>query len=71
MNKSPIEFGINYEPLRFDRSGPEMEKLLFQWMIKNHGDPHSHPFDPELRDQWYRDYAMIDLFIRDSFPSEP
>jgi hypothetical protein len=51
-------------------SRTEMDEKLKAWMVEQFGHPKEYRSEPDLKEQWYRDYGMIYHFICDHFPVE-
>lgn len=47
-----------------------MESKLLEWMFKEFGRPSDYIKDPDQRNAWYRDNALLYHFICDHFPSQ-
>jgi hypothetical protein len=75
MAKAP-ELLAEYERLREILNGPtrvsysraEMDAKLKAWMIEQFGHPKEYRSEPDLKEQWYRDYGMMYHFICDNYP---
>lgn len=51
-------------------SRQEIERKLKDWMVEQFGHPLDYVKEPDMKEQWYRDFGMMYHFICDHFPVE-